>query len=268
MKTLFNALAIIAIANLLALGGFVGWLKATDRLDVERARKAREMFTQTITAEKKADEVEAARLAEEKRLAEAEAKAAKPPLTASERLAARIEATEMDLQRAERLRREVEDLQRRLVDGEAKLSAERAAFEAERQNFAAATQRQRDLARDAQFQKTLGVLQSLKSTDAVRVLMAMMGDSGTGTGTGTGAAAAAPVIGGVAGVSGDEPTGISTQGKRDLELAVEYLNAMDDRPRTKIITEIVKADEALAAELLERLRQRGQLASGAKEPPR
>lgn len=265
MKTLFNALAIIAIANLLALGGFVGWLKATDRLDVERARKAREMFTQTITAEKKADEVEAARLAEEKRLAEAEAKAAKPPLTASERLAARIEATEMDLQRAERLRREVEDLQRRLVDGEAKLSAERAAFEAERQTFAAATQRQRDLARDAQFQKTLGVLQSLKSTDAVRVLMAMMGDSGTGAAA---AAAAAPVIGGVAGVSGDEPTGISTQGKRDLELAVEYLNAMDDRPRTKIITEIVKADEALAAELLERLRQRGQLASGAKEPPR
>jgi len=262
MKTLFNALAIIAIANLLALGGFVGWLKATDRLDVERARKAREMFTQTITAEKKADEVEAARLAEEKRLAEAEAKAAKPPLTASERLAARIEATEMDLQRAERLRREVEDLQRRLVDGEAKLSAERAAFEAERQTFAAATQRQRDLARDAQFQKTLGVLQSLKSTDAVRVLMAMMGDSGTG------AAAAAPVIGGVAGGLTEESTGIVPQGKRDLELAVEYLNAMDDRPRTKIITEIVKADEALAAELLERLRQRGQLASGAKEPPR
>ncbi|NUQ66804.1 MAG: hypothetical protein HUU18_00785 [Phycisphaerales bacterium] len=260
MKTLFNALAVIAIANLLAVGGFIGWLKTTDRLDLERARKVREMFTPTLTAEKKAAEIEAKRIEDEKKKAEAEAKAARPPLTAQERLAARVEATELDLQRAERLRREVEDLQRRLVDGETKLAAERAAFEAERQAFSAATQRQRDLARDEQFQKTLGVIAGLKPTDAVKVLLATMSSPG--------AAPALPVLGGPAGVTGDATQGIAAQETRDLELAVEYLNAMDDRPRSKIITEIIKADEVLAAELLERLRLRGQLAREAKDPSR
>jgi len=44
--------------------------------------------------------------------------------------------------------------------------------------------------------------------------------------------------------------------------AVAYLNAMEDRTRTKIIAEFQKQDPALAAELLERLRTRATLAAG------
>jgi hypothetical protein len=44
---------------------------------------------------------------------------------------------------------------------------------------------------------------------------------------------------------------------------VAYLNAMEDRTRTKIITEFQKQDPALAAELLERLRTRATLAAGS-----
>ncbi|MFT3686204.1 MAG: hypothetical protein QM783_14990 [Phycisphaerales bacterium] len=55
MKRVWNMLAFLAIANLLAIGGFVGWLAATDRLSVDRLRTLRESWKTTVAEEKEAE---------------------------------------------------------------------------------------------------------------------------------------------------------------------------------------------------------------------
>lgn len=266
MKTLWTVVAVLAVANMVALLGFVGWLKASDRLDVERVKQVREMFSRTVTADRAALAAEAARVDEERKKAEEEAKASRPPLTAAERLAAVIQATELDEQRVERLRREIQDLQKRIVDGEAKLAADRRTFEQERDAFLASSRREREQAADAQFQKTLGVIQSLKPAEAARVLASMLAPGTPGgdpaNPVAPAAEASAPAAPVASPVSGGAAAGDG------MSLCVEYLNAMDDRPRGRIIAEFVKTDPALAGELLERLRRRGQLASGVKDPSR
>jgi len=56
MKALWTALSIFAVANLIATASFVGWLVNADRLDSDRAKRVREIFTTTITEEKIAAE--------------------------------------------------------------------------------------------------------------------------------------------------------------------------------------------------------------------
>ena len=45
-----------------------------------------------------------------------------------------------------------------------------------------------------------------------------------------------------------------------MQLAVRYLDAMDDKHRTKVMAELAKADPKLAADLLERIRKQGEFA--------
>ena len=47
---------------------------------------------------------------------------------------------------------------------------------------------------------------------------------------------------------------------------VQYLDAMEERPRTKIMTEFTKDDPALAGRLLAELRDKGTL-PGSKPAP-
>ena len=51
---MMKLIKILAIANLLAVVGFVGWLVATDRVNRERLERVREIFHPTIAAEKTA----------------------------------------------------------------------------------------------------------------------------------------------------------------------------------------------------------------------
>src|SRR5947208_212624 len=135
MKKIAIVVSIIAIANLIAMAGFAGWLVKSDRLDMDRLRRARVSLAKTITQER--DENAAAKAkAESDEKAQIAAKlAAKPPLTAAERLSARVEANELDSQRAERLKREVQDMQRQLNDERAKLVNERGVLEADKKAF-------------------------------------------------------------------------------------------------------------------------------------
>src|SRR5262245_5159526 len=114
MKKLWNILSVISVANVVALGAFAGWLVKSDRLDMNRVRDARIALAKTITDEHAEELAAKAKADQDAKAAEAAKLAARPPLTAAERLAARVEATELDNQRAERLKREVLDMQRQL----------------------------------------------------------------------------------------------------------------------------------------------------------
>ncbi|GAB4382833.1 MAG: hypothetical protein Kow0022_01250 [Phycisphaerales bacterium] len=219
MKRIWTVLSVIALANMVALGGFVGWLGQTGRLSVDRLRQVREMFKETVAAEQARLEAEA------KQAAEAEAARQAEPSgraqTASELLAMRMNATEEDLQRIERLRREVEDLQRTLRRDQASLDEQVARFQNERDAFNAMRERMRAIEGGEQFKKSLSVLETVKAGEAMQILDRLLAEGGD-------------------------------------EQVVAYLNAMDERARSRILTEFIKAGKTdVAADLLEALRTRG-----------
>lgn len=252
MKSIWNAISIVAVANMLALLGLIGWLVSGDRLDINRAREIRERLTTTVAHDKALEE--AKKLEEDAKIAaeEAEQKASRPPLSAQERLDARLEATELDRQRAMRLRREIEDLQAQLDRQRGEIEAARTDLAARERAFDAMVQLQRDSVESEQFQRALGVLSALKPVEATAILMQIMR-------TGAGDAPAAQVAGANGSASLASDLAATSQGS-GMDTVVAYLNAMDDRPRGRIMTELTKSDPALAADLLERVRLLGQFA--------
>lgn len=258
MKTLWNAICVIALANLLAVVGLVGWLRTSDRINMDRARELRVMLTKTI-GQQRSEEEQAKTTAEaEVKRKEADAKAKRVPLTASEQLAARLEATELDEQRLKGMRSEVDALQRTLREAQEKVKAERSSLDADRTAFEAAKKALAETTKSEQFQKTLAVLQAVKPTEARAILgeiligtSAPASPTGTDANAGTLAANAAPM------------TNPSNKGR---EQVIAYLDAMEAKSRTKVLTEFLKSDPKLAAGLLEDLRQRGQVASAAGKP--
>ncbi len=262
MKTLWNALCVVAIANLLALGGFVGWLAQTDRLDMGRLREIRAMVSTTLSQEKAAKDALAKAEEAAAKAAAAQARADQPPLTASEQLAARLEATALDQQRMERLRREVQDLQGRVDRERTLLDRERADFAETKRLFEASQGRALARAKDAQFRKAIETLESLKPKEALTMLREMIpaapdgmaGFAGVNGGDGaTMPLGAAPNTG--ASVGDEDPVARSIrEGKARV---VEYLDAMDGDVRNRIMAELSKNEPALATELLEKLRTFG-----------
>jgi hypothetical protein len=231
MKAAWTAISVLAIANLLAIGGFFLWLKNSDRINVERVHAVRALFSQTIAQENAVKADAAAKVEDEKKKADADAKAAKPPLTATEQLAAKLQASEQDRQKVERLRREVDDLKKSLVQEREDLNAARVALDTERKAFAAMREKIASDEGNAQFKKTLSVLDNVKPQVAALMLTEQMAAS-----------------------------------KDGVDLVVSYLNALDESKRAKIVTEFAKTDPKMAADLLERLRTRGIVARKPEEP--
>jgi hypothetical protein len=269
MKTLWTALSILAVANVLAVAGLVGWLVSSDRLDVDRARAIRGMFATTL-AEDRAAAARAAKEAEAAAAAqEAERRASQPPLSAQERLDARLEATELDRQRALRLRREIEDLQAQLDRQRGELDTARADLARREKAFADALARQREATESEQFQRALSVLAALKPQEATALLMQLIqAPNASANPAFAPATPPSPGANGVAEIPADATAPLpSLTGASGMDTAIQYLNAMDDRPRARIMTEIAKADPALAAGLLERIRALGQFAQVPGEQP-
>lgn len=234
MRSIWTVLSVFCLANVLALGGFIGWLRATDRLNVDRLREVREAFTETISQRKAREADEQSRAEQARKAAEEETKKARPPISAMEQLSLRLETTEAERQRNERARQEIEALRSALMKERAAIETERAALEAARKDFDAMRQRIADQEGAEQFKKTLTVLQTLKP-DEVRATLQQIMDAGK-DGTGK-------------------------------ETAIGYLNALPDRNRTKVLSEFIKTDPKLAADLLEGLRMRGQVAPPPEAPP-
>lgn len=234
MKSLWTILSVIALANIIAIGGFVGWLRATGRLDVERVRELRATFSETI-ADQKAREKAAADQAEAgRKLAEEEAKKSRPPISAMEQLSLRLETNEVERQRNERARQEIDALREGLLKERAALDGDKAALEKARAEFEEMRLRIAEQEGGEQFRKTINVLQALKPDEVRTTLQQIMDSSKDGKGR---------------------------------EIALGYLNALPDRTRTRVVAEFVRQDPKLAADLLEGLRMRGLAARAPEVPP-
>lgn len=237
MRSLWTILSVIAVANVLGLGAFIGWLHATDRIDLDRVRRLREVLTETVAEERartEAESAEAAAAAEAERQRRADRE---PPLRTSDVLDVKLQRGEADRLREERRLREAQDLRRTLDRERGLLDQQRAELEADKAAFNAMRREIAELEGSEQFRRTLATYEALKP-DAVRtIFLELLKPSAEGRPDEAGAAQ-----------------------------VVAYLNAMQDRARAKIIDEFVRGEPALAAELLERLRTYG-LEPGGPETP-
>jgi flagellar motility protein MotE (MotC chaperone) len=224
MKTVWTIISILALANLLAVLGFVGWLGATQRLNKDRVEAVRLIFAQTTQQEQQAkDKVRAEGEQTVVKKAEAD-RIALPPIAAADKIKQQRVDSEIKLQSLQRRESEIKGLQvwlqrenDRLQKWQTDLQAREGAFAAERKRIA-------DTDGTEQFKKVLTVLTGVKPKEAQTMLSQML-----------------------------------SQGKNDE--VIGYLNAMEERTRSKVIAEFSKADPKVAADLLERLRTRGIIAA-------
>lgn len=175
-------------------------------------------------------EAQTAREAEEAAPPEGEEEQLPDPLSIEQHLEAAQEAGDVELQR--RLRDQQNNL--RMMESlrreQRELDEARDQFQAERDAFNAMRERLAQIEGDEQFRKSLGVYEGMKAPDAATNLLSLLGE-----------------------------------GKRDE--VVSYLDAMDERKRIKIFTELTKnAQNGLAAQLLEDLRTRGLVARAPEVP--
>jgi hypothetical protein len=229
VRTIWTVLSVLAVANLLGLLAFVGWLKSTDRLDMARVREVREAFAPTL-AEQRLKEAEAK--AKEDAAASAAAELAKskvPPVAAADALEVKLDQSKADLERTEALRRDVEILRDMLKRERMQLESEWAELKSKQAEFKAAREAVAQTEGNAQFKKALATYEGLKADKCKAALQQLID-------------------------------------QKQIGQVVAYLNAMQERTRTKVIDEFIKSDPKVATDLLERLRTRGQLASGPEEP--
>ncbi len=230
MKAIWTMLSVLAVANLLALGAFVGWLKASDRIDIARVRQVRQMFNETLAQQKsREDEAQAKADADAKAAAE-KAKEGQPPIGAADALSLKIEQGKADQERLESLKREVQILRETLQRERNQLEADKAAFKKEQDEFERARRAVVETEGNAQFKKALATLEGLKPDKAKTTLQQLI-DS------------------------------------KQVEQVVAYMNAMQERTRTKVLDEFIKSDPKVATDLLERLRMRGIAARAPETAP-
>lgn len=262
MKTIWNIIAVIALANLIAVLAFVVFLVSSDRLNMERASDLRQRIAKTVSSQKQEEEAERLKAIEQNHATEEAKKANRPALTAAEQLAARIEATELDRQRADRMKTEVASIQVKLTEQRDALIKAQKQLDDDRKAFEAFVAQRTALDNDVQFQKTLGLLAAVKPTEAKAMLSEILlsGEPVAPNVPSTGV-----VPGGTADLSDSRAT--TTSATPGMRRVIQYLDALDDRPRTKILSEFIKADPKLAAELLEGVRNLADFRKSAAATP-
>ncbi|MFN0131487.1 MAG: hypothetical protein ACKVW3_02985 [Phycisphaerales bacterium] len=230
MKSIWTMLSVLAVANLLALLALVGWLKASDRLDATRMREVRQLFTETVAQRSAREKEEAAKVEAEKKAAELKAKEGTPPVTAAEKLDIKIHQSEADQARIDAARREIRLLQETLRREKLAVESEWAKLKQEQADFDRARKIVAETEGSAQFKKTLATIEGLKPDKAYTALQQLID-------------------------------------AKNVDQVVSYLNAMQERTRTKVVDEFLKTDPKVAADLLERLRTRGMTVSAAGAAP-
>lgn len=221
MKGTLRVITVLALANLLAVAVFAGWLVASGRVDRERLARVRDIFRNTVAAER----------AEDARLAAQEAAPETPPVDGKLRLELpmagleEVAASSRIEDRAQLAARSLVEQQRRLAADlearEAELAAREAQF-VERQraweeSIAAGAERQTN----EQFRKTVRLLESAPPRQAREWVLELV------------------------------------QTDR-VDLAVEFLDAMNPAKSSALLKAFrLEGDSKVATQLLDRLRTLG-----------
>ena len=237
MKSIWNIVSIMAVANLVAVLLLIGFVAATGRLNVERVNALRDLFQPTIASEAaKAEQEKAESEADERQVAEAkhearlrgESESTGEPIMADDMVNIKLEQSEIDRQNLHLLTQHVERLRQTLRSELEQLDRKYKEFEAERKAFSDLRDAEGKTRSDGQFRKSVATLEQMAPKSAKRTIEAMFR-----------AEAGMPV---------DEA---------GMTRAVRLLDAMEEGARTAVIDQFQKDDPALAAGLLARIEQHG-----------
>lgn len=220
MKAVIVTVCVLAIANLLGIVGFVGWLYGSDRLNRERIDRIRAILSPTLAEDAVAAATEQKKAEEEVKKKEEEAKLAGSPETAASLLARQREAEEAKEATIVRLRQELTQLQAQLAKANELVAADRDAVTQQQKAVAAQREQLRKKKQTEQFKSALASLEAQKPAVARQILQALI-DQGRTT---------------------------------DV---IDYIEAMGEETRAKLIGEFAKTDQKLAADLLSAIRARG-----------
>jgi len=221
MSTIGRLIKILALANLLAVLGFVGWLFASGRVDGARLAKVRDIFKPTIAEESAALAEGEAKAAEAEQLAADERKLLEIPMVRAEQ----IVSAERFQQRAALAVRGLKDEQSRLLEDLS--SRERSVTEREdalakrKTEWTKSIAEEKDRQTKEQFRKAVRLLESAPPKQGKEWILELV-----------------------------------RSGREDQ--AVSYLDAMNPAKSAALLKAFKGEGEAkVATDLLERLRQLG-----------
>lgn len=229
LRAAITALAVLAVANLVGFAALLGWLFATERMDGTRFGEIRRIIGTPISEARELEERRAAAEREEAERAIERVRLALPPRTASER------AGEIDrsLDEAQLRRRMVEEearlLGRSLDERAAQLRESQMAFDRSQEERRASTEAEQALLRDAQFRKTIALLDAAPPAQTKEWMLELM-----------------------------------RSGRR--EDAVRYLDGMSKFAAGRVLRELKSAEEtALAADLIQSMTHRTSSRDGSDD---
>lgn len=231
MKSIWTLIAILAVAHLLTLIGFVGYLAGTDRMSRERLESVRDLFVMTVAEAKTAKEAEEAAAAASGAgastnvLNRLDGGGEMPGSGSANRIDRLKTNDELMREREMRLEKDRDILKKSLESENRKLQAKRDELGRQEAAFDAKIEAQKLLREDEQFQKMVSVLKGLPAKDMKAKFDAFI-----------------------------------AEGK--IDLVVDVLDAFDARTAQKVLKEYKTPEEnVLAAELLVRLKDRGLTAT-------
>lgn len=164
-KALFSALSILAIAHLVALAGFITFLGVSDRLSRDRLEQIRSILAVTITQQQ--EQTERTRQAEqeaaEQARREAQTDVANAGVESRNERFRTIEQAQQEI--VNRAQRDVEAINQLIELRLAEVERREAELARREQEVLDAIERDRTLAKDEQFQKTVSLLAGLKPDD-------------------------------------------------------------------------------------------------------
>ena len=223
MRTLFTAFILVLLVNAFALGGLVGYLGYTGRLNKDRVQQAAAIFQTTLEEQQALDaqaqkaEQEAVALAEKAFRLE---QVAGGPVTPEARLESIQDVNDQQQAVLERQKQEAEAL-KQLLATQMKVVEDRVAeLKKNRETFEKAVESQLEQMEDEDFREAVALLEGLPPKQSKAVLQALL-----------------------------------KEGSQDQ--VVSYLSAMQERKAAAVLTEFKQPNEvAQAAVLIEQLRQR------------
>ncbi len=217
----WSIVSFLAVAHLLAMAMFAGWLWQSNRLNFERINEIREMFTMTV------DEAAVAREAEREerelalQAAIAEQRRVTPPIPSAagvHRLAAH---EEMEHRARRSIEQEKHILREQIIAAQRRLDDREAQFRNEQEQWELHIRAEQERRADEQFEKTVRQYESVRPRQGKDMLLELIANG-------------------------------------QMHQAVAYLDAMNARSASRILGEFKTEDEIrLATELLEQLRRFG-----------
>jgi len=232
VRKLLGAALFLALANLLAVSGLIGWLFFTDRLDMDRLRSVRTMLAPTITQTKAQQAELEAKVKQAEIEAAAKARRLGAPIGVEERIELSSQQREIMAQQEARAREEARQVQLQLDNKRADLADLARKLDQARLEFQQQRERAQAETTNEQFKLAISALEAQRPADAAGVILVLVG--------------AQP----------GQPT-LATIPPEQLELPVRYILGLQERTRSKLLAELIKTDPRLATQLLEGIRLKG-----------